>query len=159
MSRDFVLKQVRNEADMLKFGAKLGLAVIEVPAAVIFLYGNLGAGKTTLARGFLQGLGHVGTVKSPTYTIVENYHLKEKDIFHFDFYRVKDMQELEFIGLADYFHAKAICLIEWPENAGALLPPVDLSCYIEPHVIGRNVKFVAHTETGKKIVKLFLNAK
>lgn len=151
MARDFLLKHIPNELRMLELGQKFARACSQ--EAIIFLYGNLGAGKTTLARGFLQGLGHKGTVKSPTYTIVENYHFEKLDVFHFDFYRVKDIEELEYIGLADYFRDNAISLIEWPENGGCLLPPVDLSCYIESQVLGRNVKLVAHTEIGRRILR------
>lgn len=149
-NRDFLLKHISNEAQMLQWAEKLSRVIGS--RAVIFLYGNLGAGKTTLVRGFLRGLGYKGPVKSPTYTLVENYHLNENDIFHFDLYRIRDAEELDYIGIADYFHKTAVCLIEWPENGMGLLPSPDLSCYIEFHVLGRNIKWVAHSEEGQRVL-------
>lgn len=138
------------EKAMLDFGARLANACGK--SAVIFLYGNLGAGKTTLARGFLRGLGYEGNVKSPTYTIVESYSLQSITVYHFDLYRVRDVQELEFIGIKDYFNENSICLIEWPEHGAEMLPPADLACYIEAHHEGRKIKLEAYSAEGKNIV-------
>lgn len=146
-----------NEQSTLDFAAQM--AGVCPAQLVIFLQGNLGAGKTTFARGFLRALGHQGTVKSPTYTLVETYTLGDKTIFHFDLYRIKDTQELEFIGIQDYFAQKAISLIEWPENGEGLLPPADLSCYIEPDNSGRQVKLVAHSKQGKDVLERLTHAK
>jgi tRNA threonylcarbamoyladenosine biosynthesis protein TsaE len=139
-----------DEASLLSFGAKLAKAVV-VPS-VIFLEGPLGAGKTTLARGFLRGLGYQDHVKSPTYTLVESYQVKKINVFHFDLYRVQDPYELEFMGIQDYFNNDAICLIEWPEKGGDLLPQPDLFCHIEMHQGGRKIKCVAASEGGNTIL-------
>lgn len=139
---------IPTEEAMLAFGAKLAVACGDT--AVIFLQGPLGAGKTTLARGFLRGLGYVGHVKSPTYTLVEPYDVKQGWVYHFDFYRVNDPEELTFIGIQDYFMPGAICLIEWPDCGGNLLPQADLSCYIDPR---HDINLIGHTAHGKKILE------
>jgi len=141
---------IPNEEEMLALGARL--AKICVPPLILFLHGNLGAGKTTFTRGFLRGLNYNGLVKSPTYTLVETYPFEKQTIYHFDFYRIKDTQELEYIGLQDYFHPQAICLIEWPEQGAGLLPLADLSCYIETNHSGRDVKMIANSDSGNDIL-------
>lgn len=138
---------IENENMMQTFAAKL--SQFAVKGMVIFLHGNLGAGKTTFTRGFLRGLGYEGHVKSPTYTLVESYEFEGITVFHFDFYRLKDPEELAYIGIEDYFTKESICIIEWPESAGAALPVADLDCYFEMDQERRHLNMLAKTEKGK----------
>jgi len=115
------------------FGARLAAAK---PAtlervAIVYLTGDLGAGKTTLARGFLRACGVTGTVRSPTYTLVESYGAGGITIVHLDLYRLRDPSELEPLGLRDLAHANHLWLIEWPERGGGRLPPADLTLALE----------------------------
>ena len=103
------------------------LAVGLAPGRVLHLSGELGSGKTTLVRGLLRALGVEGAVKSPTFTWVEPYRLSRLDLYHFDFYRFDKKTEWLSSGLRDYFRADAVCIVEWPERAGDLLPPPDMA--------------------------------
>ena len=108
---------------------------------VIFLRGDLGAGKTTFSRGFLRGRGHDGSVKSPTYTLVEPYEsVPGGPVFHLDLYRLGDAQELAYLGLGDYLSAEGILLIEWPERAEAQLPPATLDITLMTQGSGRKAR-------------------
>jgi tRNA threonylcarbamoyladenosine biosynthesis protein TsaE len=154
MNNKIATQFLADEQQTLACGGELAKACGQ--GAVIFLYGNLGAGKTTFTRGFLRGLGYEGKVKSPTYTIVEPYEVKGRHVFHFDFYRISHPEELEFIGIQDYFVAGAILIIEWPEHGSEILPHADLSCFFEPYQTGRKISLVAHSLQGEKIVNQFI---
>jgi tRNA threonylcarbamoyladenosine biosynthesis protein TsaE len=111
---------VAGEAAMLEYGSAIAKRMAH--DELVFLEGGLGAGKTTLARGILRGLGFSGHVKSPTYTLVEPYEFALLRVYHFDFYRIRDAEELEYIGLDDLLGEHAIKLVEWPERAFGRLP-------------------------------------
>jgi tRNA threonylcarbamoyladenosine biosynthesis protein TsaE len=111
---------VAGEAAMLDYGMAMSKRMAR--DELVFLEGELGAGKTTLARGILRGLGFAGHVKSPTYTLVEPYEFASQRVYHFDFYRIRDAEELEYIGLDDLLGERAIKLVEWPERAFGRLP-------------------------------------
>ena len=132
---------------MSDFGARI--ARITAGHGLIFLEGNLGMGKTTLSRGIIRGLGHEGAVKSPTFTLVEPYEIGEVRAFHFDLYRLVDPEELEFLGIRDYFDDDALCLIEWPDKGAGFLPKPDLTITISPHNAGRSLKVSAQGSRGE----------
>ena len=123
------------------------------PGLIIFLHGNLGAGKTTLARGILHGLGYQGKVKSPTYNLVELYKISRLYLYHFDFYRFNDPIEWEDAGFREYFNADSVCLVEWPEKVGGLLPTADLQVLLSITETGRSVEIQAGTEAGRQCLK------
>lgn len=135
---------------MYELGKKIASALNK--SAIIYFKGELGAGKTTLIRGILQGLGISEHIKSPTYSLVETYQINHQQIFHFDFYRVQDKNELEHIGLREYFSQPAIVLIEWPEIAQDFIDQPDIECAINIKNEGRELNFVAKTESGKQIL-------
>lgn len=136
----------QDEAAMVGLGESLGKALR--PGTIIFLEGELGMGKTTFARGVLRAFGHKGAVKSPTYTLVEPYQLGEQALFHFDLYRLGDPEELEFMGIRDYFDDNSIALLEWPERGAGILPTPDLLITITLSGQGRRLRFAAATERG-----------
>lgn len=141
-----------NDEATLAFGNQLAIALNAEPC-IIFLRGQLGAGKTTLTRGFLRGLGYQDKVKSPTFTLVEPYQIGKHIVYHFDLYRVTDPKELIHMGIQDYFTQDAICLIEWPELGKGLLPFPDILCELTFEGLGRRIAVLSETQRGEKIVQ------
>ncbi|MDR1163227.1 MAG: tRNA (adenosine(37)-N6)-threonylcarbamoyltransferase complex ATPase subunit type 1 TsaE [Candidatus Accumulibacter sp.] len=119
---------LRNEASTLAFGR--ALAPFLTPGTVVWLRGNLGAGKTTVARAILRALGITGAVKSPTYTLVEVYVVSSLYLYHLDLYRFNAPEEFEDAGLGEYFRKDAVCLVEWPEKAAGYLPSADVELFL-----------------------------
>ncbi|MDV6317288.1 tRNA (adenosine(37)-N6)-threonylcarbamoyltransferase complex ATPase subunit type 1 TsaE [Idiomarina sp. HP20-50] len=143
--------ELGNEDETLAL-AKTFSQVLHVPL-VVYLRGELGAGKTAFCRGVIQALGHVGAVKSPTYTLVEPYQLKGWRIHHFDLYRLADPEELEYMGIRDYFADDTLNFIEWPDKGAGWLPSADIEIRIEYAGNGRKITFSALTEAGHRIIK------
>jgi len=137
-----------DEAATLTAGAQFAKYVTKQPliaGLVVYLHGDLGAGKTTFTRGFIQGLGFTGKVKSPTYTLVEPYVFSSYNIYHFDLYRFTDEEEWEASGFREYFNPQSICLIEWPEKAGDLLPQADIHVQLTHDELQRKIHFSVNT--------------
>jgi len=137
-----------DEAATLAFAARLAANL--KAGLLIYLHGDLGAGKTTLVRGVLQSLGYQGRVKSPTYTLLEQYVIGDLQLRHFDLYRFNDAEEWEAAGFRDEFGGANICLVEWPERAAELMPPADLELRFEILIHGRTLALHANTDAGKQ---------
>jgi tRNA threonylcarbamoyladenosine biosynthesis protein TsaE len=135
----------------------LGKALAEClqPGLVIYLQGDLGAGKTTLARALLHALGHEGAVKSPTYTLVEVYVVSRLYLYHFDFYRFMSPEEFLDAGLDEYFREDSICLVEWPDKALGYVPPADLILSLREAGAGRRCACAARSEKGRRCLTKF----
>lgn len=153
--------EIIGESAMVDLGRVLGVAAqgrME-QGLVIFLNGDLGMGKTTLSRGILQSFGHLGAVKSPTYTLVEPYEFVDDSgqasVYHFDLYRLGNPEELEYMGIRDYFdQGNNLCLVEWSERGKGFLPKADLVVQIDPLQGGRKVALLAQTAKGEAILAL-----
>jgi tRNA threonylcarbamoyladenosine biosynthesis protein TsaE len=141
--------EVADAAAMESLGAQLAQSRA---AGIIYLQGDLGAGKTTLARGFLQALGHTGRVRSPTYTLIEPYPFDFGTVYHLDLYRLSDARELEDLGLRDLLEEQALLLVEWPERGRGVLPAADLLVSIEHRDEGRRVTLEAATAAGQHLI-------
>ena len=158
MANDITLT-LDDEAATLACGARF--ANILQAGLNIYLHGDLGAGKTTFARGALHGLGHIGKVKSPTYTLIESYHFAQFNVYHFDCYRFIEEEEWEAAGFREYFNPQSICMIEWPEKAEHILPKPDIDVKLslyntgKPENFGRQVQFVAASIIGKQCLDRF----
>jgi tRNA threonylcarbamoyladenosine biosynthesis protein TsaE len=135
-----------DESATLELGARLARCLPS--QLIVYLRGQLGAGKTTLVRGVLRGLGYAGRVKSPTYTLVEVYRISSLYLHHFDFYRFKDPAEWIDAGFREVFGDDNVCVVEWPEKAGEELPSADLELTLEHHHSGRNARAIAHSAAG-----------
>ncbi|MDX1491134.1 MAG: tRNA (adenosine(37)-N6)-threonylcarbamoyltransferase complex ATPase subunit type 1 TsaE [Pseudohongiellaceae bacterium] len=122
----------------------------------LFLSGDLGAGKTTLSRGIVRAYGHHGAVKSPTYTLVEPYELVNGNIYHFDLYRLSEPEEVEFLGVEDYFSPRNLCIIEWAEKGAGFLPRPDLRVTLSIEGEGRRATLGADTKRGHEITQNLL---
>lgn len=145
---------INNETELQKVGAQF--ASVCRPPLVVYLLGQLGAGKTTFTRGFLVGMGYDGKVKSPTYTLVEPYLFDTVAIFHFDFYRIHDPEELELMGIREYFNDNSICLIEWPQQGLERIPEPDIVCSLTIVDEGRRLELESQSKFGEQILKEFL---
>jgi len=128
-------------------------ASVIVGGGVVFLHGPLGAGKTTWTRGFLHARGHAGAVKSPTYTLVESYSLADGTVHHFDLYRLADPEELEYIGIRDYFSDDMLCLVEWPERGASVIGKADIELVLSYRGSERELSVCATSEKGRKIIQ------
>ena len=143
--------ELDNEDATRRFGQSL--ASVFTDGLLITLRGDLGTGKTTMARGILQGLGYKGKVKSPTYTVVEPYELSVGMIYHFDLYRIVDPEELEFLGFRDYLNDGYLSLIEWPERGDWFVHSADLCISIESKAFGRRVSLRPNSQGGESVFK------
>ncbi len=144
-------RYLANEEETQAFGRLCAKCAVQ--GALIFLQGQLGAGKTTLVRGFLSEMGHTGAVKSPTYALIESYSTPSGPLHHLDLYRLADPDELEWMGMRDFLDGKQTCLIEWPEQGKGWLPDADLVIELTLKDDGRRVRAESVSDVGKRILE------
>ena len=162
---------LESEEETIRFGRRLAAATftdkfsadklptlpenegVKTTGAVIYLAGGLGAGKTTLTRGIMRGYGYNGAVKSPTYTIVEPYEFERCNIYHFDLYRLDDLEEIAFLGVEDYFSPENICVFEWAEKGGKSIPNADVMINFIDQGTGRRLRCQNLTKKGSDILE------
>ncbi|GLR71827.1 tRNA (adenosine(37)-N6)-threonylcarbamoyltransferase complex ATPase subunit type 1 TsaE [Agaribacter marinus] len=153
LDRKVIQCDTEQETDTLAKNFAEQLLKQNLGGTLIFLKGDLGAGKTTFSRGLLLALGHKGSVKSPTYALVEPYKIRDIDVFHFDLYRLADPEELEFMGIRDYFNENTFCLVEWPDKGYGLLPPADIEILLAYTDVGRQFDIVGKSDKGIQLVE------
>ncbi|MEE8212452.1 MAG: tRNA (adenosine(37)-N6)-threonylcarbamoyltransferase complex ATPase subunit type 1 TsaE [Acidiferrobacterales bacterium] len=141
---------VPSVAEMEALGARLARGIDKIH--LLYLHGALGTGKTTLVRGILRALGHVGLVKSPTFTLVEPYSFDGLIVYHIDLYRVSDPEELEFLGFRDYLESESVCLVEWAERGVEKLPSPDLDVTIQNVDDTRTVELESYSDRGTELL-------
>jgi len=146
---DWLNKQLVDEDATIASGRQLGDKLKAFSGATVFLRGHLGAGKTTFTRGVLSAFGHHSAVKSPTYTLVEPYDFPEGSVYHFDLYRLGEPEELEYMGIRDYFNPNSWCLIEWDERGEGILPAPDLIVNLSKSGTGRILNIELLSEKAK----------
>jgi len=147
-------RYLQDQAATEAFGGQLAAAC--KGGLLVFLHGHLGAGKTTLVRGFLRASGHSGPVKSPTYALIEPYITAYGNLYHLDLYRLADAEELEWIGIRDLFEDESICLVEWPERGAGILPEADVHVYLQAEGSGRQVRVEAASPRGEKLLRIII---
>lgn len=140
-----------DEDSLCRWGVRLAEAV--EPPLVLYLQGDLGAGKTTLCRALVQALGHTGRVKSPTYGLLEHYPLERCDVLHLDLYRIGDPGELEYLGITDLFDQNTVLIVEWPERGEGALPHADLVIALEHAGDERFVFLRACSDKGTSVLR------
>ena len=145
---------LKDESETLRLAESMASHLF--PGMNLYLKGELGSGKTTFVRGALRGLGYQDKVKSPTYTLVEPYSLEKFTIYHFDLYRFKDETEWDDAGFREYFNNTSICLVEWPEKVGHILPKPDISIELSHAPHGRHLHLISYTSIGTECLKAII---